>query len=152
MSAKWKSGPSPKRRVLFLCVHNSVRSILAEHVVNQFSGDQYAAFSAGLSPGMVNPYTLRVLDEIGIDTRHARSKSVDEFRGQPFDLVVTVCSASEGQCPVWLGQGRRAHFPFDDPSQTTGTPDEVLARFRSLRDDMRDRLPLFLSLQFSSLA
>ncbi len=133
-----------KKRVLFLCVHNSARSILAEYLVNHFRGDSFIAHSAGFEATAVNPFTLRVLQEIGVDTNGARSKSVDEFRDEEFDLVVTVCTPSEGACPVWLGAGKQAHLPFEDPARTLGSDQEDLTRFRSLRDEMRAILLPFI--------
>ncbi len=136
-----------RKRVLFLCVHNSARSILAEFLTNHFSSKRFTARSAGLEASGVNPYASRVLAEIGIDASSARSKNVTEFRGTVFDLVVTVCGPSEGECPVWLGAGKRAHMPFEDPARVQGSDDEILAAFRATRDEMRGRLLPFLDEQ-----
>ncbi|MBI4790255.1 MAG: arsenate reductase ArsC [Chloroflexi bacterium] len=133
-----------RKRVLFLCVHNSVRSILAEHLVNHFRGDRFVASSAGLESTGVNPHTRRVLEEIGIDTAAARSKRVDEFRGAEFDLVVTVCGPSEGECPAWFGKAKQAHLPFEDPGRAPGSEAELLARFRATRDEIRATVLTFL--------
>ncbi len=141
-----------KPRILFLCVHNSARSILAEFLVNAYRGDHCAAFSAGLEPGRVNPNTLRVLEEAGIDPAGARSKSVETLRGQEFDLVVSVCDPSEGSCPVWLGAGRQAHFTFPDPTAGTVDDGEQLQRLRSIRDRMTRRLLPWLDEQLSEIA
>ncbi len=138
---------SERKRVLFLCVHNSARSILAEFLTNRLLGEDWSAFSAGLEPRGVNPYARRVLEEIGIDASAARSKSVAEFRGANFDLVVTVCAPSEGECPAWLGAGQRAHLAFEDPARVQGSADEILAAFRAVRDEMRTRLLPFLDAQ-----
>ncbi len=126
--------------MLFLCAHNSARSILAEHLVNHFLGDQFKAFSAGLEAVGVNPHARRVLAELGIDTTTARSKLVDEFKDIPFDTVVTVCSPAEGACPVWLGAGEKLHIPFQDPARAEEGEEENLQRFRRVRDEMRSRL------------
>ena len=139
---------SDKKRVLSLCVHNSVRSIMAEFLVNHLRGEGWVAFSAGLEASGVNPYARRVLAEIGIDTAGARSKRVDEFRGREFDLVVTVCGPSEGECPVWLGAGKKAHLPFEDPARAQGSEDEILAAFRATRDEMRSKVLPFLDEHF----
>ena len=133
-----------KQSILFLCVHNSARSILAEYLVNQFHSARFVARSAGLDAREVNPFTLRVLREIGIDARDARSKSVEEFRGAQFDWVITVCAPSEGACPVWIGAGRRVHLPFEDPSRAVGSDQEILAQFRAVRDEMRAQLETLL--------
>jgi arsenate reductase len=125
-----------KRRVLFLCTGNSCRSQMAEAIVNARMGDEWEALSAGTHPtGFVHPMTLRALAEIGIAHR-GRSKQVDEFRDQPFDLVVTVCDSAAEECPLWLGPGRRVHLGFPDPAKASGSDDAVLAAFRSVRDDM----------------
>ncbi len=138
----------PERtRVLFLCAHNSARSILAEFLVNHLRGDRFAAQSAGLEASGVNPYAVRVLQEIGINASRARSKSIAEFRGQDFDLVVTLCAPAEGACPAWLGKGRLAHLAFDDPARVQGTEEEKLEAFRAVRDEMQVRLFALLDAQ-----
>ena len=130
-----------KRKVLFLCTGNSCRSQLAEAIVNARMGDEWEAVSAGTYPsGYVHPNAVRVLREIGIE-HQGRSKSADEFRAVPFDLVVTVCDSAAEECPVWLGPGKRVHLGFPDPAKATGTDEEVLAVFRAVRDDMLVKIP-----------
>ncbi len=133
------------RKVLFLCTGNSCRSQLAEAIVNARMGDEWEAFSAGTRPtGYVHPNAVRALAEIGI--RHeGRSKSVDEFRGRAFDLVVTVCDSAAEDCPVWLGPDRRAHLSFPDPAKAEGSDEEVMAVFRAVRDDIAQRIPELLN-------
>jgi arsenate reductase len=133
-----------KRRVLFLCTGNSARSQIAEAIVNARMGEQWEAFSAGTIPtGYVHPNALRALAEIGIH-HHGRSKSADEFRDVPFDLVVTVCDDAAENCPVWLGQGKRIHLGFPDPAKATGTDEQVMAAFRAVRDDIARQVPALL--------
>lgn len=135
-----KGGAGVTRRVLFLCTGNSARSQIAEAIVNAQMGGDWEAFSAGTAPaGRVHPAALRALAEIGID-HHGRSKSVDEFRHVPFDLVVTVCDDAAENCPVWLGPGSRAHLSFPDPAKVDGSDEEVMAAFRATRDSMLDRV------------
>lgn len=130
-----------KHRVLFLCTGNSCRSQLAEAIVNARLGDEWQAYSAGTKPaGHVHPNALRVLAEIGIE-HPGRSKSVQEYRDQPFDLVVTVCDAAAEDCPLWLGQGQRVHLGFPDPAKATGTEAEILTAFRRVRDDIGEQIP-----------
>lgn len=130
-----------KRQVLFLCTGNSCRSQLAEAIVNARLGDTWSAVSAGVQPaGYVHPLALQVLSEIGITPTHPRSKSTDEFRQTPFDLVITVCDDAAENCPVWLGQGRRLHLGFPDPAKAQGSAEEVLAAFRQVRDDIAQRM------------
>ena len=134
-----------KRKVLFLCTGNSARSQMAEAIVNARLGDTWEAVSAGTKPaGYVHPSAVQALREIGIE--HAgRSKSADEFRQTPFDLVVTVCDSAAEECPLWLGKGRRVHLGFPDPAAVKGTDEEVLAAFRAVRDDIAARVPALLA-------
>ena len=107
---------------------------MAEAIVNARLGDRWEAFSAGSHPsGYVHPLALKVLSEMGID-HHGRSKSIDEFRGQSFDIVVTLCDQADDECPVWLGKGRNLHNPFPDPTKVTGGEAEKKAAFREVRD------------------
>lgn len=129
-----------KKSVLFLCVHNSARSILAEFLTKHYLGGRIEAASAGLSVTGVNPFGLQVLQELGIDTTAARSKDVSGFRGSHFDLVVTVCAPSEGECPVWMQTDRQLHVAFNDPAKTLGSVGEILDSFRAVRDEMVARL------------
>ncbi|MBN1180592.1 MAG: arsenate reductase ArsC [Anaerolineae bacterium] len=127
-----------KRRVLFLCTGNSARSQMAEGLVNHFLGDRWEAHSAGTRPaGVVHPFAVQAMAEIGIDISGQRSKSTDEFRDVPFDAVFTVCDNAAQNCPVWLGRGRVLHLGFPDPAAATSSEAERLAVFRQVRDDMR---------------
>jgi arsenate reductase (thioredoxin) len=130
-----------KRKVLFLCTGNTVRSQMAEAIVNARLGDEWQAFSAGVRPGrQVHPYALRVLSEMGIE-HQGRTKSPDEFRDVAFDLVVTLCDDAAENCPVWLGPEKRAHLGFPDPAVAGGTEDEMLAAFRAVRDLITREVP-----------
>jgi arsenate reductase len=133
-----------KRKVLFLCTGNSARSQMAEAIVNARLGDYWEAVSAGTKPaGYVHSAAMQALKEIGIE--HAgRSKSANEFRTTPFDLVVTVCDSAAEECPLWLGQGKREHLGFPDPAAMKGTDAEVLAAFRAVRDDIAVKIPALL--------
>ena len=130
-----------KRKVLFLCTGNSCRSQLAEAIVNARLGDEWEAYSAGTRPaGYVHPMAIRTLAEIGIE-HQGRSKSVDEFRTVPFDMVVTVCDSAAEECPMWVGHGKRVDLSFPDPAKATGSDEEVLAAFHAVRDDMLVKIP-----------
>jgi arsenate reductase len=130
-----------KGRVLFLCTGNSCRSQLAEALVNSRLADEWQAFSAGSRPaGFVHPAALQVLAEIGIQ-HQGRTKSMTEFTGQPFDLVVNVCDSDASECPVWLGKGEKLRLPFPDPAEAMGSTEEVLNAFRSVRDGMLKKIP-----------
>jgi arsenate reductase (thioredoxin) len=133
-----------KKKVLFLCTGNSCRSQLAEAIVNSRLSADWEAFSAGVKQaGFVHPFAIRALAEIGI-THSGRSKSADEFRSMPLDLVVTVCDDAAENCPVWLGQGRRTHLGFPDPAKTQGSEEEIMQAFRAVRDDMLVKIPTLL--------
>ncbi len=117
---------------------------MAEALVNHDLAGRWEAFSAGTHPaGFVHPLALRVLAEAGIAHRGA-SKPADVFRGQSFDLVVTLCGEAEEDCPAWLGPGRRAHLGFPDPARASGSEEERLAVFRQVRDDIRSGVTALL--------
>jgi len=126
-----------KRQVLFLCTGNSARSQMAEGLVNHYLGDEWQAHSAGTDPaGYVHPLAVQVMSELGIDISKQRSKSADEFRECAFEVVVTVCDDAVKNCPIWLGNGRKAHVGFKDPARATGSDEERLAVFRRVRDEI----------------
>jgi arsenate reductase (thioredoxin) len=133
-----------KRRVLFVCTHNSARSQMAEAMLNTWSGDRFEAFSAGTEATGIKPETFRVMAEVGISLEGHRSKTIDEFRGQSFDWFVTVCDEAQKNCPVLPGARDVAHWSIEDPSAATGTPEERLEVFRTARDRLRDRLHAFM--------
>jgi arsenate reductase len=128
------------KKVLFLCTGNSCRSQMAEAIVNARLGDSWQAFSAGTKPaGYVHPKAIASLSEIGIQ-HHGRSKQADEYRDMDFDLVVTVCDSAAEECPIWIGKGKRVHHSFPDPARAEGTEEEVMAVFRSVRDDIEKEM------------
>lgn len=134
-----------KQKVLFLCTHNSCRSQLAEGLVNHDLGDRFQAFSAGTEATRVNPLAIEVMAEIGIDIAGQRSKTMDEFAGERFDYVITLCGDANEKCPLFFGGVRRVHIGFDDPSRLTGSAAELLPEFRRVRDEIRRRLSEYLS-------
>ena len=134
-----------KQRILFLCTHNSCRSQMAEGLINHDLGDRFQAFSAGTEATRVNPLASQVLAELGIDISSHRSKTLDEFAGEQFDYVITLCGSANEQCPLFVGGVERIHIGFDDPSRLPGTPEEVLPEFRRVRDEIRHKLTDFLT-------
>lgn len=126
-------------RVLFLCVHNSARSQMAEGLLRSTAGERFQAFSAGSEATEIRPLAIRAMAEIGIDISGQRSKTVHEFKGQAFDHVVTVCDDAEEACPYFPG-GRQWHWSFEDPSAATGSEQERLAVFRRVRDQIAVRI------------
>ncbi len=137
-----------KRRVLFLCTGNSARSQMAEGLVNHFLGDRWEAFSAGTHPtGYVHPLAVQAMAELGIDISRQRSKSAEEFRGQNFDVVITVCDHAAQECPVWLGPGRAVHMGFPDPAQADGIMEDRLDAFRRVREGIREQVLGYLEME-----
>jgi arsenate reductase (thioredoxin) len=138
----------PMMRVLFLCTHNSSRSQMAEGLLRARGGARYAIFSAGTHPRGVHPLAIQVMREIGIDisaTAGHRAKSLDEFIEQPpMDLVVTVCDDAAEECPYFPRARRQEHWGFPDPSAVTGSEEERLAAFRSVRDAIASRIETFI--------
>lgn len=123
-----------KQRVLILCTGNSARSQMAEGLLRQMAGDRYEVFSAGTRPAGLNPNAVTVMAELGIDISRHRSKSVDEFAGQHFDYVVTVCDNARESCPMFPGAGQRIHHSFEDPA--TAPAPQQLRLFRKVRKEI----------------
>jgi arsenate reductase len=118
---------------------------MAEAIVNAHLGDRWEAFSAGYHPAaFVHPLVVKVLSEIGIN-HQGRTKSIDEFRRQSFDVVVTLCDQADDECPVWLGKGKKLHRPFPDPAKVTGSEAEKMVAFRETRDAMAKQITELLS-------
>jgi arsenate reductase (thioredoxin) len=132
-----------KKRVLILCTGNSARSQMAEGLLRHASGDRFEVFSAGTAPSHVRPEAIAVMSELGIDISGHRSKSVDEFTGQPFDYVLTVCDNARESCPIFPGKAITIHRSFDDPAHLRGSDEERLAVFRRVRDELRQYLADF---------
>lgn len=132
-----------KKRVLILCTGNSARSQMAEGLLRHDSGDKYEVESAGTISSFVRPQAIKAMEEIGIDISGHRSKALDEFLDQPFDYVITVCDNAKESCPVFPGKAERVHWSFDDPAEAVGSDEEVLAVFRRVRDEIREKLTEF---------
>ncbi len=133
------------RHLLFLCVANSARSQMAEALARNLAPPGVQISSAGSAPSRVNPFAIRVLEEIGIDATGQRSKGLDEIRqadGPPVDAVITLCA--EEVCPVWLGEAHRIHWPLADPATATGAEEAILDSFRTVRDELQRRLSVLL--------
>ena len=126
-----------KKKVLFICTHNSARSQMAEGILRTLYGDRYEAYSAGTQPTKVNPYAIKVMSEIGIDISNHRSKSAEEFRGKEFDYVVTVCDNAKEACPFFPGGKTYLHKGFKDPSEFKGNENEIVAEFRRVGDEIK---------------
>jgi arsenate reductase len=134
-----------KKKALFLCTHNSCRSQMAEGIVNRFLGDRLVAYSAGTETTTVNERAIEVLKEIGIDISGHHSKTLDEFVGESFDYVITLCGDANEKCPLFFGRVERLHLGFPDPSRAKGSDEEIMAEFRRVRDEIRQRLVEFFA-------
>lgn len=135
-----------KKRVLFICVHNSARSQMAEAFLNLRCGEFFEAQSAGLEPGKLNPIVVEALHEIGIEIAGKKTQSVfDVYKtGELFAYVVTVCHESEAAgCPIFPGVAQRLHWPFPDPSKAAGTREEKIEQTRQIRDSIRAKVEQF---------
>src|SRR3989449_5387220 len=132
-----------KKRVLFICIHNSARSQMAEAFLNEICGEQFEAHSAGLEPGKLNPIVVEAMQEIGIDISGNQTKAVFDMlkSGKTFAYVVTVCDETSAErCPIFPGVTTRLHWSFPDPSALQGTHDEKLARTREIRDAIKAKV------------
>jgi arsenate reductase len=125
-----------KKKILFICTHNSARSQMAEGYMRAKYGDRYEVSSGGTEPGRVNPMAIAVMKEIGIDMSGHRSKLIDEFYGKGIETVVTVCDSAQRTCPFFPGAKEEIHQGFTDPSAFTGTAEEILDGFRRVRDEI----------------
>jgi len=130
-------------RVLILCTANSARSQMAEGLLRHDAGNVYEVFSAGTKPSHVRPEAITVMREVGIDISGHRSKSVDEFAGQDFDYVITVCDNAKESCPIFPAKTKRIHWGIEDPAAVQGSQGEALTTFRRVRDELRARLQAF---------
>ena len=127
-----------KKRILFLCTHNSCRSQMAEGLVNYYLGDRFQAFSAGTEATRINPLAIAVMAELGIDLSVHRSKTLDEYTGEQFDYVITLCGDANEKCPLFFGGVQRLHYGFEDPSRLSGSEEDVLPEFRRVRDEIKN--------------
>jgi len=130
-------------KVLILCTGNSARSQMAEGLLRHDVGNVSEVFSAGTKPSQVRPEAIAVMREVGIDISGHRSKSVEEFAGQDFDYVITVCDNAKQGCPVFPAKTKRIHWSVEDPAAAQGSEQERLTAFRRVRDELRARLQAF---------
>jgi arsenate reductase len=133
-----------KRRVIFVCTHNSARSQMAEGMLRAWAGDRFEAFSAGTQRTRVRPEAIAVMAEIGIDIAGHTSKTLEPFMGEEFSWLITVCDQARESCPTIPGVRQQAHWSIDDPSAVEGDEDVRLEAFRTARDHLRDRVHMFV--------
>ena len=137
-----------KDRVLFVCIHNSARSQMAEALVNHIAGDQFEAESAGLEPGSLNPLAVEAMQEMNIDISQKQTRNVFDLykRGKMYSYVITVCDeASAERCPIFPGITKRLHWSFPDPSKLEGTHEQKLQETIAIRDQIRNQIEHWLS-------
>ena len=134
-----------RKRVLILCTGNSARSQMAEGLLRHMAGEKFEVESAGVEPTHVRTEAIAVMEESGIDISTHRSKSVDEFTGEAFDYIITVCDNAKERCPIFPGDAMRIHWSFDDPAAVPGDHEVRLAAFRAARDQIRAKLESFLT-------
>jgi len=135
-----------RKRILFICVHNSARGQIAAALVNRRCGDVYEAASAGLTPGVLNPLAIEALGEIGIDISKNKTRAVFDIwkSGELFEYVITVCSEAEAEgCPIFPGPAKRLHWPFRDPSKLTGSHEEKIDATRTILEEIDDTVREF---------
>jgi len=136
-----------KKRVLFVCIHNSARSQMAEKFLNELAGDSFEAESAGLEPGKLNPFVVKAMAEAGYDISGGATKSVADMlaAGRQFDHVVAVCDKEAAdKCPIFPGSGEKQHWPFSDPSSFKGSDEEKTAFAAKVRDQIKSRVEKFI--------
>ena len=129
-----------KRRVLFICTHNSARSQMAEGFLRYLGNDRFEVFSAGTEATFVRPMAIKAMAELGIDISHQQSKTLDRYLDQAFDEVITVCDTAAEACPVFPGAARHRHWSFEDPSKATGSETEQLNVYRQVRDRIHTQI------------
>lgn len=127
-----------RKKVLFICTHNAIRSHMAEAFLRNLKGDRYDAYSAGTDPTMVDPTAIKVMEEMGIDMSGHRSKSLDEYYGRDLDLVITICNSAKEACPFFPGGKEQDHRSFRDPPELVEEGMEPLDAFRVIRDEIRE--------------
>jgi len=132
------------KRILVLCTGNSCRSQMAEGFLRQLANNRFEIFSAGVKATQVNPFAIKVMEEIEIDISSHRSKSVTEFLGQEFDYIITVCDNAKKTCPMFPGQYEKIHWDIEDPAEAKGSEEEKLHFFRKIRDEIKNRCLNFL--------
>ena len=126
--------------MLFLCTHNSARSQMAEGLLRHLAGDRFEVMSAGTEATHIRPQAVRAMDELGIDISAHESKTLDRYLGQPFDYVITVCDQANEACPIFPGARRRLHWSFEDPAQASGTEEERIRVFQSVRNAIKEHI------------
>lgn len=136
-----------REKLIIICTGNSARSQMAEAIFRKLAGDNYDVFSAGLDTHDINPYTIKIMEEIGFDLKNHRSKNLSEYLGKIiFDIVIIVCTNAEKRCPTIPGVKTRLYWPFEDPTIATGSEVEILAKFRAVRNQIAQKIKKYLKI------
>ncbi len=136
-----------REKLIIICTGNSARSQMAEAIFRKLAGDNYDVFSAGLDTHDINPYTIKIMEEIGFDLKNHRSKNLSEYLGKIiFDIVIIVCTNAEKRCPTIPGVKTRLYWPFEDPAIATGSEVEILAKFRAVRNQIAQKIKKYLKI------
>ena len=134
-----------KQKVIFLCTGNSVRSQMAEAFLKKHAGEHFEVYSAGFEPQGINPFTIKVMEELGYDLKDQYSKELKEFLGKVhFGILITVCEKAEKTCPIIPGVSTRLFWSFEDPAAFEGTEQEKLDKFRQVRDQIHEQIQVWL--------
>ena len=133
------------KKVIFICTGNSCRSQIAEGFLRHYGSASFESCSAGTDPGFLNPFSVLVMSELGIDISHQKSEAIDEYIHQQFDYVITVCANAEKNCPVFPGQVIHLHWPIEDPVGAIGDEDKIIEAFRSVRNELADKIQEFIN-------
>ncbi len=139
------------KKVLFICTGNSVRSQMAEGLLIALGSKRWEVRSAGIFSSYVHPLAIRAMEEIGIDISMQTSKSIDPFVKKKFDYIITLCDDAAKSCPNFPGEGKRYHWPVEDPAAAIGTIEERLAVFRKVRDELKTKMEAFLKSESSEI-
>ncbi len=129
-----------KKKVLFLCTHNSARSQMAEGLLRHQAGDSFEVMSAGTEATHIRPLAVQAMEELGLDISAQESKTLERYLGESFDYVITVCDDANEACPIFPGARQRLHWSFEDPALASGTEEERLQVFRSVRNKIKERI------------
>ncbi|MEW5821659.1 MAG: arsenate reductase ArsC [Cyanobacteriota bacterium] len=135
-----------KKKVLFLCTGNSCRSQMAEGLLKHFGNNKYEVFSAGTNPVSINVYSIKVMEEIGIDISCQTSNHIEEYKNIDFDLVISVCDNARETCPIYFSKTPKIHWGFEDPASVKGNETEILTSFRNIRDQIKQEILTYFHL------
>ena len=140
------------KKVLFLCIRNASRSQMAKAILNSKAGDRFIAYSAGSRPSeIINPYTIKVMNEVGVDISDTKPENIEKYIHEDFDFVITLCDKMKEECPIFPGNPITAHWGMDDPDVFVGNEENKLKTFKKTRNEISNRIELFINLTAKKL-